>query len=112
MNNTNTVHPIEFALAVVLASIDALLWFINELAGFHAQPTVTTTPATSTTPTVTTTPAQTTPQAPTTRLRAQMVAELQTATKRQLQTLTGVKSSRYNKAALLKIAIENLTHTH
>ena len=105
MNNSNTVHPIEFALAIVLASIDALLWLINELAGFHAQPTPATTPA----PTVTATPAQTTPQAPTARLRAQMVAELQTATKRQLQTLTGLKSSRYNKAALLRIAIENLT---
>lgn len=97
MTNTNTVHPIDFALAVVLASVDSLLWIINELAGFHAQPTVTPTPA------------QTTPQAATARLRAQMVAELQTATKRQLQTLTGIKSSRYNKAALLKIAIENLT---
>lgn len=102
MNNATTVHPIEFALAVVLASIDALLWLINELAGFHAQPT----------PTVTTTTAQPAPQSPTARLRTQMIAELQTATKRQLQTLTGLKSSRYNKADLLRIATENLAPTH
>jgi hypothetical protein len=31
MNN----HPIEMALAITLASIQSLLWLINELAGFH-----------------------------------------------------------------------------
>ena len=104
--NNNSIHPIEFALAIILATVDSALWLINELAGFHSTPTVTATP------TVTPAPAQTTPQPATARLRARMVADLQGLTKRQLQTLTGVKSSRYNKAALLRIATENLTPTH
>ena len=104
--NNNTIHPIEFALAVVLATVESILWLINELAGFHAQPTVTTTP------TVTTAPAQTTPQAPTARLAPAQALQVAKLTKRQLQTLTGIKSSRYNKAALLRIATENLAHTH
>ena len=100
----NTTHPIEFALAVVLATVDSILWIINELAGFHAQPTTTTT-----TPTVTTTPSQPTPQAPTTRLAPAQALQVAKLTKRQLQELTGIKSSRYNKAALLRIATEKLT---
>lgn len=106
MNNTNTIHPIEFALAVVLASVESLLWIINELAGFHSQST----------PVTSTTPVQTTPQtalaAHTQALRASLVADLQGLTKRQLQTLTGLRSSRFNKADLLRIATENLAHTH
>ncbi len=101
MTNTTTatVHPIEFALAVILATIESVLWLINELAGFHTQ----------TTPTPTATPSQTPRKSAATRLRTQMIADLQGLTKRQLQTLTGLKSSKYNKAALLKIATENLT---
>ena len=97
----NTIHPIEFALAVVLATVESALWLINELAGFHSQATPT--------PTVTPTPSQSTPRASTSRLRARMVADLQGLTKRQLQTLTGIKSSRYNKADLLRIATGSLT---
>ena len=111
----NTIHPLDFALAIVIATIDSALWLINELAGFHAQPT----PATQSTVTTTPAPAQPTPRAATTRLHARMVADLQSRqtllqglTKRQLQTLTGIKSSKYNKADLLRIATENLTHTH
>ena len=102
MTTTNTTtHPIDHALAVIIISIDALLWIINELAGFHSTATTTTTPAPAlATPTV----APTTPQ-PVPAIKTP------TITKRQLQTLTGIKSSRYNKADLLKIATErNLIH--
>ena len=104
--NNNSIHPIEFALAIILATVDSALWLINELAGFHSTPTPTVTP------TVTPAPAQTTPQAPTTRLAPAQALQVAKLTKRQLQTLTGIKSSRYNKAALLRIATENLTPTH
>jgi len=103
---TNTIHPIEFALAVVLATVDSALWLINELAGFHAQ----TTPAPAqTTPAPTPTPAQTAPQSTTARLAPAQALQVAKLTKRQLQTLTGIKSSRYNKADLLRIATEKLT---
>ena len=109
MNNSTTVHPIELALAVVLASVESLLWLINELAGFHSQPT----PATTTAPvTATPAPVQPTPQAATARLAPAEALQVAKLTKRQLQTLTGIKSSRFNKAALLRIATENLAHTH
>jgi hypothetical protein len=115
----NTTHPIEFFLAAVLATIESILWIINELAGFHAQPTATAT--------VTATPAQTTPQAPTTRDTrtdneiyyslyvkrlmepVQPILDVARMTKKELQEFTGIKSSRYNKAALLTIAIEKAT---
>jgi len=95
----NTIHPIEFALAVILATVDSALWLINELAGFHAQPTPAPTPA----------PTQTAPQSTTARLAPAQALQVAKLTKRQLQTLTGIKSSRYNKADLLRIATEKLT---
>lgn len=33
MNN----HPIEIALAITLVAIEAVLWLINELMGFHTR---------------------------------------------------------------------------
>lgn len=101
MTTTNTTtHPIDHALAIIIISIDALLWLINELAGFHSTTTTTTPAPAPATPTV----APTTPQ-PVPAIKTPAI------TKRQLQTLTGIKSSRYNKADLLKIATEkNLIH--
>jgi hypothetical protein len=100
---STTTHPIEFALAIVLATVESALWLINELAGFHAQPTK----KEITAPIVT--PAQPTPQAPTARLATPQILQVANLTKRQLQTLTGLKSSRYSKADLLRIATEKAT---
>ena len=86
MNN----HPIEFALAVILASVESLLWVINELLGFHS------TPATAPEPT---------PQAPVTAQTIESDAFILKMTVKQLQVLTGIKSSRYNKARLIEYAL-------
>ena len=100
LNNSN-LHPIELALAIALSSIDSLLWIINELLGLH----------------------ETAPAAPVTSQAAAdqadywnqylVIARQETApilaisrmTKRQLQAHTGIKSSKYNKAALQAIAL-------
>ena len=82
----NQVHPIEFALAVILSTIESVLWIINELLGLH----------------------ETAPAAPTTAPINPQVAFIQTLTKRQLQVHTGIKSSRYNKAQLQHIALTRL----
>jgi hypothetical protein len=95
MNNQQP-HPIEFALAIVLASIESLLWIINELAGFHNHPA--TTKATATVSTKPTIQPQATPSI------QPLFTDLASLTKRQLQTLTGIKSSRYNKIQLQSIA--------
>lgn len=75
MNNT---HPLDLALALCISSITSLLWIINELLGLHE-----------------TAPAATTP-APITLNRDYILS----LTVKQLRAYTGIKSSRYNKAAL------------
>ena len=93
---SKSTHPVEIALAIVLASVESLIWLINEIAGFHKAPA--TAPVTAPAPapvTIAYKPAKITAAPVPTNL-----------TKRQLQALTGIKSSRYNKAALLKIATE------
>ena len=82
----NQVHPIEFALAIVLYTIEAALWIINELLGLH----------------------ETAPAAPTAAPINPQVIYIQQMTKRQLQVHTGIKSSRYNKAQLQHIALTAL----
>ena len=86
----NQVHPIEFALAVIIATVDSILWIINELLGLHATAT------------------ETAPQARTTAPTNAQVIYIQQMTKRQLQVHTGIKSSRYNKAQLQHIALTAL----
>ena len=90
--NTNT-NPIDLALAIALSSLEAALWLINELLGFHT--------ATEVAPVA----AQTAPAAPTTAPKAIDKAFILSLTVRQLKDLTGIKSSRYNKAALQSIAL-------
>ena len=91
MNNSN-LHPMDLALAVILASVDSLLWVINELLGLH------TTEAALVS-------AQPALEEPTAAHSQSSGPILHTYTKRQLQLLTGVKSSRYNKQALLELAM-------
>ena len=93
----NQVHPIEFALAITLSSIESLLWIINELLGFHSTPTATTT----------TTATETTPQAPVTAPVTTPDAFILKMTVKQLQAHTGIKSSRYNKQRLIEYALNN-----
>lgn len=81
----NNLNPIDLALVVILASVDSLLWVINELLGLHATETALEEPTTAPSPS--------------------SCPILHTYTKRQLQLLTGVKSSRYNKQALLELAM-------
>ena len=117
---TNTIHPIEFALAVVLATVESALWLINELAGFHTQPVKKNYLAPIISP-------QDAPCAPPVRdtrtdneiyyslymqhdaERLQPLMDVAHMTKRELQAFTGIKSSRYDKAALLRIAVAKVT---
>ena len=89
MNNSN-LHPVELALAITLSSIDSLLWIINELLGFHTTDTQAT---------------ETAPAAPTTAPITINREYILTLTVKQLQAHTGIKSSKYNKAALQSIAL-------
>ena len=82
----NNQHPLDLALAIALSSLEAALWLINELLGFH-------------TPTQTATAAPT--AAPVTINREYILS----LTVKQLRALTGIKSSRYNKAALQQEAL-------
>ncbi len=98
----NNINPIDLALATCLAITEALLWVINELLGFHAQPEA----------------AEPALEAPTTaakpalrvidpRRRTQALrVYYQQLTVKELQEYTGIKSSRYNKARLVECAIE------
>jgi len=81
----NNLNPIDLALAVILFSVDSLLWVVNELLGLHATETAL--------------------EEPTAALSPSSCPILHNYTKRQLQVLTGVKSSRYNKQALLELAL-------
>ena len=106
--NTNNTHPIEFVLAIALTSIESLLWIINEFAGFHKHPATFTetndiidmTWEEFSTPTVSTKPSESLARP----FIQPLFTELASLTKRQLQTLTGIRSSRYNKLQLLSIA--------
>ena len=96
----NQVHPLDLALAITLSSVESLLWIINELLGFHAQP--------SQPSQVVSDDTQPTPQAPQTApitINRDYILKL---TIKQLQSLTGIKSSRYNKAALQHEALLRL----
>lgn len=84
----NQVHPIELALAITLSSIDSLLWIINELLGFHTTEAPETAPAAPTTAPIT--------------INREYILSL---TVKQLQAHTGIKSSKYNKAALQAVAL-------
>ena len=86
----NQVHPIEFALAVILSTVESVLWIINELLGLHV------------------TAPETAPAALTTAPINPQVILIQQMTKRQLQVHTGIKSSRYNKAQLQQLALNRL----
>ncbi len=101
----NNINPIDFALATCLATFEALLWVINELLGFHAQPEASE-------------PALQAPQTAAKPLlgvialprcadATQALRECyQQLTVKELQSITGIKSSRYNKARLVECAIE------
>jgi len=93
VNNNNQVHPIELALAITLSSVESLLWIINELLGFHAQP-----PTSATTP-------ETALEAPVTAPTITPDPFILKMTVKQLQAHTGIKSSRYNKARLIEYAL-------
>ena len=85
MNNQQP-HPIEIALAIVLASVDSLLWLINELLGFHTAP-------------------ETALEAHTTAQTTTHDTFILSMTVKQLRAHTGIKSSRYNKARLIEYAL-------
>ena len=81
----NNLNPIDLALAVILASIDSLLWVINELLGLHATET-----------------ALEEPTRPTSPSSSPIILSM---TVKQLQVLTGVTNSRVRKAQLQEIAL-------
>ena len=81
----NDLNPIDLALAVILASVDSLLWVINELLGLHAAET-----------------ALEEPTRPTSPSSSSIVFSM---TVKQLQALTGITNSRVRKAQLQEIAL-------
>ncbi len=115
----NNINPIDLALATCLATFEALLWVINELLGFHTQVTEQVTeqvkphlqpeavePALAA-PTTAAKPALGVIALPLHPDATQALREYyQQLTVKQLQSITGIKSSRYNKARLVECAIE------
>ncbi len=86
----NNINPIDFALAICLATFEAVLWVINELLGYHVQATKKVTE-------------QVTEQVkPHVQPLHEALTEL---TVKQLRAITGIKSSRYNKADLVMVAV-------
>ena len=81
----NNLNPIDFALAVILASVDSLLWVINELLGLHATET-----------------ALEEPTRPTSPSSDPFILSM---TVKQLQAFTGITNSRVRKAQLQQIAM-------
>ena len=81
----NNLNPLDFALAVILASVDSLLWIINELLGLHATETALEEP--------------TRPSSPSSN------PFILSLTVKQLQALTGITNSRVRKAQLQEIAL-------
>jgi hypothetical protein len=79
------INPIDFALAVILASVESLLWIINELLGLHASET-----------------ALEEPTRPAPPASDPIILSM---TVKQLQALTGVTNSRVRKAQLQEIAL-------
>ena len=92
MNNTNQVHPIEFFLACLINLIEFICYIINEIAGFHAEEINDSTIDTASVHSLTTT-------------NTDYIDHIYTLTVKQLQEITGIRSSRYRKADLQLLAI-------
>ena len=110
-NNTNQIHPIEFFLACIINLIEFICYIINDIAGHHQTTTnivsrdQTTTTATASIETTTPTTDQiATDYVPTQPTVHPLFTYLQSLTVKQLQATTGIRSSRYNKEALIAIA--------
>ena len=80
MNNS----PIDFLLAFLLFSFESVCWLINEFAGFHDANYL-----------------LNKGKAKALKTYVAAVEKLDSMTKRQLQDLTGLKSSRYSKFDLV-----------
>ena len=78
MNKTD-VHPVELFLAALLSLLEGICWVINELAGHHKQRTPAPAPS---------------------------LQDLTALTVKQLQAATGVRSSRFRKADLIQLFIQ------
>ena len=80
MNNS----PIDFLLAFLLFSFESACWLINQAAGFHDAEYL-----------------LSKGKAKAVETYVAAVQQLDSMTKRQLQDLTGIKSSRYSKFDLV-----------
>ncbi len=113
----NNINPIDLALATCLATFEALLWVINELLGFHAQVTEQVKPhvqpeaaepaleASQTSQTRSDHDAYWNCYLEASKVQAGPILNIASMTVKELQAFTGIKSSRYNKARLLEIAL-------
>ncbi len=88
MNN----HPIEFFIASLLNLIEFTCYIINEIAGHHQEEITDTTIDTASVHSLTTD-------------NTDYIEYVYSLTIKQLQQLTGIKSSRYRKADLQLLAI-------
>ena len=88
MTNTTQVHPIEFFLACLINLIEFTCYIINEIAGFHAEEINDSTIDNSLTTD-----------------NQDYIEYVYSLTIKQLQQLTGIRSSRYRKADLQLLAI-------
>ena len=82
--NSQDVHPIELFLAALITLFELICWTINEIAGHHNQRTQAS--------------AQATP--------APSLQDFTALTVKQLQAITGVRTSRYRKSDLIQLAIQ------
>ena len=88
MNN----HPVELFIASLLNLIEFTCYIINEIAGFHKEEIEDTTIDTASVHSLTTT-------------NTDYIEYVYSLTVKQLQQLTGIRSSKYRKADLQLLAI-------
>ena len=89
--NANT-HPIEFLIASLLNLLEFTCYIINEIAGFHKTSTNATQPTT-----------WSGGESPSVAIQ-QFNDHIHSLTVKQLQQITGIKSSRYRKSDLIALA--------
>ncbi len=99
--NDHDVHPIELFLAALINLFEFICYIINDIAGHHQPNNASGDQTTTTTPA----PIKTTTTTPATPQTNPLFIQLQSLTIKQLQAITGIKSSRYRKSDLILIAV-------
>ena len=104
----NNTHPIELFIASLLYLVEGICYIINEIAGHHEEEITDTTIDTKSPKDLGSATVHQVAQRPElslTTINTDYIEYVYSLTIKQLQHLTGIKSSRYRKADLIALAI-------